>query len=153
MARHLGNDGDRLLILERLATVCPDSRASWGRMSPHQMICHLSDAFRFALGEKSATPATGPLQRAVIKFVAIYVPLRWPKGFRAPPEIEQGAGGTSPVEFESDRAELDALVQRFSTSASNLGDRLHPVFGQMNEFEWLRWGYLHADHHLRQFGA
>jgi hypothetical protein len=29
----------------------------------------------------------------------------------------------------------------------------HPFFGQMTEKEWMRWGYLHADHHLRQFGV
>jgi len=27
------------------------------------------------------------------------------------------------------------------------------MFPEMNEREWMRWGYLHADHHLRQFGA
>jgi len=29
----------------------------------------------------------------------------------------------------------------------------HPRLGRMSEREWLRWGYLHMDHHLRQFGA
>jgi len=28
----------------------------------------------------------------------------------------------------------------------------HPLFGPMNYEDWMRWGYLHADHHLRQFG-
>jgi hypothetical protein len=26
------------------------------------------------------------------------------------------------------------------------------MFGPMSERDWMRWGYLHADHHLRQFG-
>jgi hypothetical protein len=26
------------------------------------------------------------------------------------------------------------------------------MFGPMTEKDWMRWGYLHADHHLRQFG-
>ena len=29
----------------------------------------------------------------------------------------------------------------------------HPFFGAMSPNQWLRWGYLHTDHHLRQFGA
>jgi hypothetical protein len=29
----------------------------------------------------------------------------------------------------------------------------HPVFGAMSDSAWRRWGYLHTDHHLRQFGA
>jgi prephenate dehydrogenase len=28
----------------------------------------------------------------------------------------------------------------------------HPMFGPMSPEDWMRWGYLHADHHLRQFG-
>jgi hypothetical protein len=28
----------------------------------------------------------------------------------------------------------------------------HPMFGGMTAKDWMRWGYLHADHHLRQFG-
>ena len=28
----------------------------------------------------------------------------------------------------------------------------HPMFGPMTPEDWMRWGYLHADHHLRQFG-
>jgi hypothetical protein len=29
----------------------------------------------------------------------------------------------------------------------------HPVFGPLNVAAWLRWGHLHVDHHLRQFGV
>ena len=29
----------------------------------------------------------------------------------------------------------------------------HPIFGRMSDGDWLRWGYLHMEHHLRQFGA
>jgi hypothetical protein len=29
----------------------------------------------------------------------------------------------------------------------------HPIFGPMSDAAWLRWGYLHMDHHLRQFGV
>ena len=26
------------------------------------------------------------------------------------------------------------------------------LWGKMSARDWMRWGYLHADHHLRQFG-
>jgi hypothetical protein len=29
----------------------------------------------------------------------------------------------------------------------------HSFFGRLSRTEWLRWGYLHMDHHLRQFGV
>jgi hypothetical protein len=28
--------------------------------------------------------------------------------------------------------------------------RARPIFGRMSDAEWLRWGYLHTDHHRRQ---
>lgn len=120
-------------------------------MSVHQMVCHLSDAYRLPLGEKSASPATGLLQRTLMKWIALQLPMKWPKGVKTRPEVEQGVGGTAPVEFEQDRAELLTLVRRFCEVSASLSIP-HPFFGHMTRQEWLRWGYLHADHHLRQFG-
>ena len=31
--------------------------------------------------------------------------------------------------------------------------KMHPIFGHVSEAAWLRWAYLHMDHHLRQFGV
>jgi hypothetical protein len=66
--------------------------------------------------------------------------------------MEQGIGGTPPGDFEQDRALLIDRMERFSTGTAFRG-QVHPFFGFMSDFEWLRWGYLHADHHLRQFGV
>ncbi len=45
---------------------------------------------------------------------------------------------------------LLSIVRRFCDTAAFAEP--HPFFGAMSRQEWLRWGYLHADHHLRQFG-
>jgi hypothetical protein len=37
-----------------VALLQPDHNARWGRMSAHQMLCHLSDSFLAAIGEKYA---------------------------------------------------------------------------------------------------
>jgi hypothetical protein len=50
------NSRDRIEILERLEKVRMDAQARWGTMSSHQMICHLSDSLRAALGEKYISP-------------------------------------------------------------------------------------------------
>ena len=140
-------------ILPRIGNVQANARSRWGRMSADQMLCHLSDAFRLSMGEKSASPATGILQRSVLKWTALYVPVRWPKGFKTRPEMEQGAGGTRPSEFERDRKTLIGLIERFSNPSRDFQWDAHPIFGRMSDGEWLRWGYLHSDHHLRQFGV
>ncbi len=120
-------------------------------MSAHQMVCHLCDSYKIALGEKSVSMATGFLQRTLIKFLALRAPMHWPHGTPTRPEVEQGVGGTAPVEFERDRGELLSIIDRFCSSVIDPKTQ-HPIFGPMTRQEWMRWGYLHADHHLRQFG-
>jgi hypothetical protein len=52
-----------------------------------------------------------------------------------------------------DLAQLEALLERITAQAKTLDGRWHPIFGRMSDAAWLRWGYLHMDHHLRQFGV
>jgi hypothetical protein len=117
------------------------------------MLCHLSDSFEAALGERYASSATGLLQRTLIKRIALYTPVRWPKGVPTRPEVEQGRGGTPPVDFELDRLRLVKSIERFTATPGPPESVSHPAFGPMTRREWMRWGYLHTDHHLRQFGV
>jgi hypothetical protein len=142
---------DREAIVRRISALTQTDDRLWGKMSAHQMVCHLCDSYKSALGEKDASPATGFMQRTVIKWIALRAPMKWPKGTATRPEVEQGVGGTAPVEFEADRAELISVVSRFWAESRNFSTP-HPFFGPLTREEWLRWGYLHADHHLRQFG-
>ncbi len=145
---------DTAEVLARLRAVRPDALRRWGRMSVDQMICHLSDSFRMAMGQRAVTPATGLFQRTLMKWIALYAPLPWPGGIETPPEIDQCAGGgTTPVQFASDLAELEALAGIFASATTTGGWPPHPIFGPLSKAAWLRWGYLHTDFHLRQFGA
>jgi hypothetical protein len=147
----LARDRDKVEILQRLRDVQPQSAARWGRMSAHQMVCHLSDSFRMVMGAKPVSDASGPVQRTIVKWIALYLPLPWPTGIRTRPEVDQELGGTKPDDFAADVAALEALLEVAATRG--LERRPHPIFGRMSEDAWLRWGYLHMDHHLRQFGA
>jgi Protein of unknown function (DUF1569) len=149
----LARQGVKAEILARLRALRPDSARRWGRMSAHQMVCHLADSFRFAVGLRPARATPGLVGRTVLKWVALYVPRAWPAGIRTTPEVDAERGGTRPAEFASDLADLEALLQLVTAVTGGLEGRVHPVFGRMSESAWLRWGYLHADHHLRQFGA
>lgn len=147
----LESAADRESVRTRLSALGPSDQRRWGKMSVHQMICHLCDSYKVALGERSASPATGFFQRTLVKWIALSAPLEWPKGVSTRPEIEQGMGGTAPTRFEDDRAELLSIFDRFRGDTLSEGME-HPFFGPMTRADWLRWGYLHADHHLRQFG-
>src|SRR5262249_51395170 len=140
-------------VLRRLRTVRPDSAARWGRMSAHQMVCHLADAFRMASGRKAVAPDTSPFKRTILKWVVLYAPLRWPPGIMTSPEIDQELGGSKPLDFAADVAQVEALLEAATELAKDLEPPPHPYFGHMSPADWLRWGYLHSDHHLRQFGA
>jgi hypothetical protein len=141
----------RTLMETRVRAMRPESPRRWGRMTPHQAICHLADAFRMALGEREVADVRGRCKPAM-KFVALRTPIRWPKGLPTFREIVQGGGGTPPADFERDRQELLALMARFADARpSELAPR-HGLFGPMRRPDWGLWAYRHTDHHLRQFG-
>lgn len=149
----LARPRDRAEILQRLRQVRSDSVRRWGRMSAHQMVCHVSDALRMGMGHKAVSHATSPLHRTIVKWIVLYLPLPWPAGILTRPEIDQELGGTRPVDFAADVAQLEALLGLVTAETSSFEWQAHPIFDRMSDADWLRWGYLHMDHHLRQFGA
>jgi hypothetical protein len=150
----LARPRDRADVLRRLKGVRPDSARRWGRMSAHQMVCHLGDGFRMCLGKKAVTARRGPLPQALVRWIALNLPLRWPAGIATSPEMDQIlAGCTKPTDFAADVARLESLVEEVIALDPESEWPLHPVFGRLTGGDWLRWGYLHMDHHLRQFGA
>ena len=137
----------------RLARVRPETNARWGRMNAHQMVCHLNDSFAFAMSEKMASEDITFLNRTVVRWVGLHTPLFWPKGVPTRPEMDQLCGGTRPVEFLRDQSALAVAIERFAQPHLSFPFPRHPIFGELTEWEWMRWGYLHADHHFRQFGV
>ena len=48
----LGNQNDKNEILGRLQKINASCERRWGKMTPHQMICHLDDSFKSVIGER-----------------------------------------------------------------------------------------------------
>jgi Protein of unknown function (DUF1569) len=139
-------------LVSRLRQARVDSVGRWGRMSAHQMICHVCDSFRMALGEKHVKDVSTLAKRTLVKQLALYMPLQWRPGIVTVPEVDQEAGGTRPIEFAQDLKEVETLLVRMVSRAGKGDWPPHPIFGRMSEADWMRWAYLHTDHHLRQFG-
>jgi hypothetical protein len=152
MKHDIADPAQRAALVARLQRLAPDSPRQWGRMTPHQAICHLSDSFRSMMSDGPITSIATPFSRTVVKWIALKAPMRWPAGVKTMPEVDQEIGGTKPLAFARDRQELEALMEQF---AARLGPDLqaHPMFGHMTTAEWRRWGWLHTDHHLRQFAV
>ena len=150
----LGNSTDKAQILNRLRQVKPDSARQWGKMTPHQMVCHLNDSFKSVIGERQvAGDKSNLLTRSLVRWIALYAPLKWPHGVPTMAENDQERGGTPPEDFQRDLDALFLMIERFAARERDFQLGRHPLFAEMSERDWMRWAYLHVDHHLRQFGV
>lgn len=147
----MADPADLKSLLSRLAAYGLENERRWGRMTNHGMLCHLLDSFLGVMGERPIASATTLMGRTVMKLGALYFPAPWPKGVPTRPEVDQEKGGRRPGEFAKDKAQLIAVAEQFAKG--DWTGKVHPIFGLMSNAQWKRWGYLHIDHHLRQFGG
>ena len=139
----------RAVFQRRIGALRPDAPRRWGRMTAPQMVCHLSDQLRIALGQLSTRPIPGPLRYTPVKRLVIDV-LPWPRGrIQGPPE----AFTSSPEQWEADVATLVALLDTFGTRVGQQEWAPHPNIGRMSGPLWSRLTCRHFDHHLTQFGV
>jgi hypothetical protein len=136
-------------VVARLQKLHEKRPRAWGKMTAHEMLCHLADSFEGVMGERQISPAHTWSNRTIVKYIALHTSLAWPKGIKTRPEVDPSLAGSRPVDFERDRARVIALVRRFAASDARYTE--HPIFGPLTRDEWLVWGYRHTDHHLRQF--
>ena len=150
----LTSPADELVIVQRLHRVTPNSQRLWGTMTPNQMFCHLADSFGGVIGERPMEMRDSFVARTFMKWFALYAPMHWPRGIKTGKFADQNRSGTPPAEFTRDRSALEAIQRRFIDRVkSDTEGVMHPLFGALSATEWGRWGYLHVDHHLRQFGV
>ena len=136
-------------IRVRLKDVRADDQARWGTMTAKQMVRHLRCSYEMALGERTVGTVEG-FPPVLLKWVSLRSGLRWPKNIQTAPDLKRAILERSKTEFD---VLVHATIEKMETLAK--GTRCaatHPMFGPMSEKDWKRWGYLHADHHLRQFG-
>ena len=147
--------GGRDALRRRLATLEEAQPARWGRMDVNQMVCHIGDTMRVAMGEIPAEDVSNFFTRTLLKRMVL-------AGFSPPkekiktfPELDQATGGgTKPTTLPEDVAAFEALADRFAAHSSEGGELArNPIFGKLDAREWGRLTYVHADYHLKQFGA
>jgi hypothetical protein len=152
--KSLANPDDVAGLRRRLRRIRADTPRGWGRMTAPQMICHLHDAFVMGTDGRPISSVAHLGNRTIVKWIALYAPVRWPRGVPTRPELDQAAGnGRAPAAFEQDMASLVAVLDAAARDERFFDARAHPIFGPLSRAAWLRWGWLHVDHHLRQFGV
>ena len=123
----LADPKDAAEIRARILSLTSSDIPQWGIMTVEQMVCHVREAYIYALADTPVELISLPYPPKVVKQFALALPTPWPHSTRTIPELQ-----------------LDAPGMACTT-------RSHPFFGSMEHADWMRWGYLHADHHLRQF--
>src|ERR1044071_7393707 len=108
--RSVFNLADRLDLARRLDALVPDAAARWGRMDCPQMLAHLSDGVRMALGELEIT-TKGPraLRLAPIRHAVIHW-LPFPKGAPTAPELLTRRA----TDCQAECADLRHLLERLA---------------------------------------
>jgi hypothetical protein len=143
------NLDDRLALARRLDALAPSTAPLWGRMDCLQMLAHLSDGVRMAIGELDVT-TKGPsaLRIPPIRHAVIYW-LPFPKSAPTAPELMARRA----TDCGTERAELKHLIERMGAMEGAREWPEHPAFGRLNSRDWGTLIHRHIDHHLRQFGA
>lgn len=142
-------EADRSTLVARLARLKPGTPPRWGRMNAGQMLHHLAEAQRMALGDLAVRPVDKRLFRTgLVKYLFIRA-LPIPKGVPTAPELVS----RDSFDFDAERARLTETITRFANVPGTGRGPEHPLFGVLT---WPEWGLLqhkHVDHHLRQFGG
>ena len=146
----LDDSASRQSISARISQLSPQSPRRWGKMTSHQMLCHLADSYSGVMGERKISLQKLPIPRLFLRWLTLNAP--WPKNAPTRPEVNQLLSRTPPTEFEADRLKLLEAIDRFC-AANDSARTPHPILGNLSHKDWMRWGFLHADHHLRQFGV
>ena len=119
-------------------------------MTAKQMVRHLGCAYEVALGRACGCAREGDAAGAgEVGGAAVGSALAEERFDDAGAETGDGMGH-SDATFDELVCEAIEKMERLATW--NRFAPSHPMFGPMTAADWMRWGYLHADHHLRQFG-
>ncbi|MBL8980809.1 MAG: DUF1569 domain-containing protein [Gemmatimonadetes bacterium] len=139
-------------LIARFEALRPDAPRQWGKMNVTQMLWHVAEAYRAALGDVNAGDQSNWFMRNVVRRIAFYAPMAWPKNGPTLPRFNAVRQQASiDPDFPRLQAELITLVRRFSSWQGE--GHPHPAFGPLTQDEWQHWGWRHADHHLRQFAS
>jgi hypothetical protein len=138
---------DREAAVRRLRSLTPEHQRRWGKMTVHQMLSHVSDQMRVALGDLPTRPYGPFLSGQLARWYAIHTLLPWPKGkVRTSPEMLTA----KPAAWEADVGACEQLIARF---ARERPAAIHPRFGPLTPREWGILAAQHLDHHFTQFGV
>lgn len=149
--KNIFNTADANEILERIEKLTPESKAQWGTMNVSQMLAHC--AYGAQMPTEEIKPKRVGFPISVIGRLLKNKILNSPE-FRKNSPTANELRVTDTREFETEKANFKAAVKKLRDNGEQIAKASHhPFFGKMTPTEWGRINYMHADHHLSQFGV
>jgi hypothetical protein len=149
--KNIFNRADGNEILARIDKLTPESKVLWGSMNVSQMMAHAAAAAKMPTGELTAKRVGFPvgLIGTLLKSKILKSP-NFRKNAPTAPELKV----TDVRDFEKEKTNFKTAVKKLVDSGESIAKASHhPFFGKMSPNEWGRINYIHADHHLSQFGV
>jgi len=135
-------------FFERINRLNATEKPSFGKMNPHQMVCHCADQIRLALGTLKT------VEHGALKPKEVFAYHNEGKTVPTPKGMDQVAGdGTKPTIFNDDIDTLKEHIIEFSNLDDNFEFGQHPYFGELTKEKWTSLTIYHLDHHLKQFNV
>jgi hypothetical protein len=147
--KSLFNINDLNSMINRLKTLQPDAKPSFGKFTAHRMICHLMDQMNYGMGNKEEKTDFVKGPPMFIRHLArLFLP--WPKGkAQTYPNMLE----TKPEEWEKDIEKLIGIMKEFPKRKDQEKWNFHPFFGKLDGKAWAQLAHRHADFHFKQFGV
>ena len=137
---------------QRIDKLTPAATGKWGSLNVVQMLAHMNDAFRIALGMKRVVVKSNFYKRYIMFPVGVYVFPIWPRGEKTAPELNQQQLGTPPRDFYAEAEFLKKMMDVFNEREEGK-IKPHPMFGALDKKQWRDLLQKHLNHHLKQFGV
>lgn len=142
----------RETFAKRLESLTENTPRQWGTMNATQMLAHLNEAFRIALGMKPARDLSTWFSRNIMFYAGVYMLPSFPKDLKGPREQDIIR---SKIEIKDFYTELAFMLKFMEILAEREDGKLkhHPMFGALNKKQWADLFTRHIDHHFKQFGV
>lgn len=152
MKHSIFQPGIKQSIFDRIDQVTSDTTGNWGKLTASQMIRHLSEANRMALGEILMPDRSNLLTRTAFKWMFlsnIKPPGREKGNIKTFPEVDVVGSNIAVDDIYTEKKRYKDSVERII--ASPVLHPTHTAFGKMTRKDWGYLVYAHADYHLTQF--
>jgi hypothetical protein len=147
----LANPNDLDALAARFNQLTPDAPARWGKMNPQQMAVHVGDASEMVLKQRPPLTVKRTVPPAIIRFAVFRVLRRFPRNVRT--SANPAGQSVDRTKFTRDIERAIASLRSLAAAAPHQLSERHPALGRLTRDQWLRYMYMHTDHHLRQFNV